>query len=292
MQTDQVQFEDFKVYRPSPGMLVAYWTFRPTIHSLEEVSVKVFRSDHPESGFEEVGEIAYPQTYFVDQTANQYDFWRQFYYKVTVVVDDRTIEAGPAKVGSDAAPMTEEMVRQISITLRFGGEPVFVYMKIHGEVRCPNCWDPALKKVTRSKCPTCFATGWLGGFRPPVLTCGLLISEAETDHPDQTSRQPAQTTLRISNFPEVRSRDIIREVNSGEIWRIVNVSPVRMHDYVTHQNLTLKRLVASEVEHSLPIPENLDFVITPHWAHVIRPNVDKIALNDPEKPIEDRRIWR
>lgn len=292
MQTNQVDFEDLKVYRPSPRMEVVHWTFRPTIRSLEDVEVFVFRSYHPEGDFEEVGTISYPQTYFVDEAANQYDFWRQTYYKTIAVVDGRTIDAGPVRAGSDRPPMVEEMVREISVTLRFGGHPILAYLKVHDVLRCPDCWDAVLKKVTRSKCPTCFATGWLGGFHPPILTCGLLISEAKADQPDQTLREPAQSTIRISNFPEVRPRDIIREVNSGKLWRVTGVSPVRMHDAVIHQNLNVKRLTASEVEHDLPIPEGLDWVIRPHWADVIRPPVDRIALNDPENPTEDRRIWR
>lgn len=36
-----------------------------------------------------------------------------------------------------------------------------------GLVRCPQCWDPVQLVATNARCPTCFGTGWTGGYATP-----------------------------------------------------------------------------------------------------------------------------
>jgi hypothetical protein len=175
--------------------------------------------------------------------------------------------------------------------MRFGGHPVFVYMRRKG-VRCPDCWDDVLKKVTSSSCQTCFATGYLGGFHTPILTCIHVTSETKTNQPDATKRESAQTSMRLSRFPEVRPRDVLIEANAGKVWRIVSISPVRMHGFLILQNLVVTRQETSDIEHDLPVPEDLSYVIRPHWSKVIRTDGAKLVRNDPDKPIEEVRLWR
>lgn len=291
MNLKKIEFEEFKVYQATSKAKIAWWSFRPTNQDLSEVEVDVFRSFSPEENFEKVGSAKYPQTYFVDQEVNLRDFWRGAYYRISAVIDGRTIEKGPVGLYSSSPPVAKEIVREVDLTMRFGGHPMLIYMRRKG-VRCPDCWDSVLKKVTSSSCPTCFATGYLGGFHTPILTCIHVTSEMKTNQPDVTSRESAQTRMKMSRFPEVRPRDVFIEVNAGKVWRIVSIEPVRMHGFLIHQGLVVTRLETSEVEHGLPIPEDLSYVIRPHWAKIIRTDGDKIVRNDPSNPVEEMRLWR
>jgi hypothetical protein len=291
MNLKKIEFEEFQVYQATPKARIAWWSFRPTNQDLSDVEVDVFRSFSPEEDFGKVGTVKYPQTYFVDEEVNLKDFWRGAYYSISAVIDGRTIVKEAVGLYSSPPSTAKEIVKEIDLTMKFGGHPVFVYLRRKG-VRCPDCWDIVLKKVTSSSCPTCFATGYLGGFHTPILTCIHVTSETKTNQPDVTKREAAQTRMKMSRFPEVRPRDILREANAGKLWRIVSIQPVRMHGFLIHQGLIVTRLESSEIEHDLPIPENLDYVITPHWADVIRTDGEKLARDDSSNPIEEKRMWR
>lgn len=291
MNLRKIEFEEFKVYQATSKVKIAWWSFRPTNRDLSDVGVDVFRSFSPEEDFEKVGSVKYPQTYFVDEEVNLRDFWREAYYRISAVIDGRTIEKEPVGLYSSSPPVAKQIVKEIDLTMRFGGHPMFVYMRRKG-VRCPDCWDTVLKKVTSSSCPTCFATGYLGGFHTPILTCIHVTSETKTNQPDVTQRESAQTRMKMSRFPEVRPRDVFIEANAGKVWRIVSIEPVRMHGFLIHQGLVVTRLETSEIEHSLPVPEDLSYVIRPHSSKVIRTDGDKIAVNDPDNPIREMRLWR
>ncbi len=286
-----IEFEEFKVYQATPKARTVWWSFRPTNRDLTEIEVSIHRSFSPNEDFEKVGTVRYPQTYFVDEEVNLKDFWRGAYYYITAVVDGRTLETQVSGLYSDPPVAAKQIVREVDLALRFGGQPMFVYLKRKG-VRCPDCWDPVLKKVTSSKCRTCFATGYLGGFHSPVLTCVHIVSEVKANQPDVVLREGAQTSARMSRFPEVRPRDVIREANSGKVWRIVRVPPIRMLGFLILQNLVLTRIESSEVEHDLPIPKDFSYVIRPHWSKRVRPNGDKIATDNPENPIKEMKLWR
>jgi len=291
MQITAIEFDELRVYQASPEARVVWWSFRLTNRDLSGIPVDIHRSFSPDQEFEKVGTVLWPQTYFVDSEVNLGDFWRNAYYSLSAMVDGHTIETSREGLYGSPPPMVQEMVKQFDISLQFGGDPVFIYLR-RSRIRCPDCWDAVSKKVTRSKCPTCFATGYLGGFYSPILTCVKISSEMKSNQPDATLREGAQTVFKASRFPEVRPRDVIREVNSGKLWRIVNITPVRMNGYMIHQSLVMTRLETSEIENDLPIPESLEYVIAPHWSDRIRNHEDKVARNDPEKPVTEARLWR
>jgi hypothetical protein len=65
-----------------------------------------------------------------------------------------------------------------------------------------------------------------------------------------------------------------------------------MHGFLILQNLVVTRQETSDIEHDLPVPEDLSYVIRPHWSKVIRTDGAKLVRNDPDKPIEEVRLWR
>ena len=285
-----VEFERVDVYQTSPGVSIVHWSFKPTNEDLSGLVMEISRSYAPNDGFEKVGEAVYPQTYFRDVTLNVYDHWRDAYYRLSAVFQGRTLEFGPATVGSDFPPQAREMTRRVEVELRFSGMPMMVYLKRQGP-RCSACWDEFLKKATDARCPKCFATGYEGGFYEPVLTLGNFLPEEKRDLPETTRRQDSQTALKMSNFPLVRPQDVIYLVNSRTRWRVVQVTPNRMHDCIVHQDpVVVAKLNPTDIEHDLPIPSGMQFAVQPHWEGDIRKPKDEVAHPDGE--IEKLPLWR
>ncbi len=66
--------------------------------------------------------------------------------------------------------------------------------------------------------------------------------------------QPKEAPAWMSNFPEVKPRDIIVEANDGNRWRIVRVQPTRKRRSVVHQNLVVTEIGRDHVEWKIDIP--------------------------------------
>jgi hypothetical protein len=283
--------EAFDVLQVSTDAAIVSWKFGPTNDDMSQVVVDVLRSYSPVDNFTVVKTVTHPQTYFRDTEINLRDQWRSAYYKLSVKAGAGTvIETEAVNLRSEASNPAREIIRQVCMDLRFSGSPAMVYLKRKG-ARCPACWDPYLKKNTRSDCLSCFATGYDGGYYTPILTLVNFQPETKTNQPDLTLRQESQTTARMGNFPEVRPSDVIYEMNMGARWRIVNVAPSEMERVLLVQELTLVKLNPGDIEHKLPIPDGLDYVILPHWTRLKKVTTD-IGHDRDLDPVEKVNIWR
>lgn len=286
-----IEFDEILVAQASFTARVVWWAFKPTNDDLTGLEVEVQRSYSQTDSFARVAVVRYPITYYVDTEVNLRDFWRDAYYKLAATFQGRTVVTEPRGLASIVSVPAREMIRLHNLDLRFSGMPVLVYLVRKGD-RCPDCWDPVLKKVTRSSCTTCYATGFKGGYYSPVLTLANIVPEEKTNQPDVTMRESTRTMLKMSNFPALRPRDVIREVNSGILWRVEKVSSSELERVVIIQECNLIKLETSEVEHKLPIPDGLDFLIKPHWAKIIRNQQEFITRNREQNPVEKLNIWR
>jgi hypothetical protein len=89
--------------------------------------------------------------------------------------------------------------------------PVKLLIKNRSGVRCPVCWDEELQQVTKSRCLTCYSTGYTGGYYP----LDVYISFTEPgfserfDITDVQDVQQGVTTAWAPNYPLIQSSDVI-----------------------------------------------------------------------------------
>lgn len=282
--------ESLEVYQVSPEARIVSWKYLPTNDDLSQVKVAVLRSYSPSDAFEQVALVSNPQTYYRDAEVNLKDHWRGAYYKLSIKHGDQTIEAGPESLRGGISNPAREIMRQLNIDLSFSGSPTLIYLRRKGK-RCTACWDPVLKKATQAACLSCFATGYEGGYYQPLLTLVNFQPEVRTDQSGVTRTQPAQTSIKMAGYPEIRPGDLLFETNQGMRWRIVSINPSEMERILLVQEATIALLTPSDVEHKLPIPDGLSYVITPHWTRAKR--YSEVLVHDRDKdPIERIPIWR
>lgn len=288
-----VKFDSLEVHQTTPTSAVVLWSFGLTNEDLTGIVVTVERSFAANDGFATIAEIPYPQRYHRDTTGGLQDVWRKGYYKISAEFQGQVFTAGPEFCGSTHSVISREMVRRRDIDLKFSGIPVAVYLKRKG-ARCTSCWDKVLKTVTSTDCQTCYGTGYLGGYYEPVLTTANIIPEQEANQPDITLRENSQTSLAMSVIPVIRPDDLIYEVNGGSRWRVTTITPVEIDRILVAQEpVVVTKLNPGDVEHNLPIPEGLDYIIRPHWHHDIKKPFDKIIHQEGEPEVEERLdLWR
>jgi hypothetical protein len=284
-----IRFDDIKVYQVSPAARIVHWLLTPTNEDLTDLTVDVYRSYSPTQDFEKIASVAYPTTYYRDAEVNVTSFWREAYYRVTAVFQGEAYESPVHGLNSAFAAIAKEMIRRTDVLLRFAGVPAMVYLRRLGE-RCPDCWDSVMQKVTTSKCLTCFATSYRGGYYDPILTLINIVPERKTDQPDVSLRQPTQTSFKMSNCPILRPADVIYEVNQGSRWRVDDITPSEIERVTTVQDFIATRLVATDIAHKLPIPDDLVPSIIPVRSHRIRKRYK--YLGKESGPPERIPLWR
>lgn len=284
-----IRFDAINVFQVSPAARIIQWLLSPTNEDLTDLTVDVYRSYSPNQDFEKIATVSYPTTYYRDAEVNVTSFWREAYYRVTAVLQGKAYESPVHGLNTAFAAIAKEMIRRTDVLLRFSGVPAMVYLRRHGE-RCPECWDRVMQKVTTSKCLTCFATGYRGGYYDPILTLINIVPERKMDQPDVSLRQPTQTSFKMGNYPTIRPADVIYEVNQGSRWRVDDIMPSEIERVITVQDFTATRLVATDIVNQLPIPDGLVPAIVPVRSHRIRARHDYVAKEDG--PPERIPLWR
>jgi len=284
-----IRFDAINVYQVSPAARIVHWLITPTNEDLTDLTIDVYRSYSPTQDFEKIASVAHPTTYYRDAEVNVTSFWREAYYRVTAVLRDETFESTAHGLNTAFAAIAKEMIKRTDVLLRFAGVPAMVYLRRHGE-RCPKCWDNVMQKLTTSKCQTCFATSYKGGYYDPILTLINIVPERKVDQPDVVLRQPTQTSFKMGNFPLLRPADLIYEVNQGARYRVDDIMPSEIERVTTVQDFTATRLVASDISHKLPIPDGLVPAIIPVRSHRIRKRYKYVGKED--EPPERIPLWR
>ena len=178
--------------------------------------------------------------YFRDYDVEMRTFTRPYYYVVSAydqngnlldITKPATIAYEPDTVALAVADQFRRLLK------RALGRKMLLLKKRRFGKRC-ECWNPELKKVTKSRCLSCFSTGWAGGYHRPIIIYGQLVEgmKAETVSP-YGQAEPRNAQFIIANYPILNPDDLLVE-EQGVIWRIHTVQP-------TMKRRTLIRQIAS-----------------------------------------------
>jgi hypothetical protein len=164
-------------------------------------------------------------------------------------------ELGGVRMGAPADLFALEMARINNLKLReFMGRKVWVFPKKQSGQRCGVCWDRTMSRKTRSGCPSCFDTAWVGGFHPPVETWAAVISPAEATAQTNFARVASQnTTMLAGNYPELSEGDVVVEAENNR-WRVGNdLQKIRKARALIRQQVSIHLIPSSDIEYTLPI---------------------------------------
>ena len=131
-----------------------------------------------------------------------------------------------------------------------------IFQKRRSGTQCPDCWDEILKRVTASNCRTCFGTGKIDGYYPPIdAWMGFEASPDQAQVADFGVRQHSQTDIMFTNYPKLRIGDVIFEVKAHRFWRIANARYPEKNRAPTLQTVRVDEIKRSDIEYALQIDE-------------------------------------
>ena len=242
------------------------WELEPTNQSLTSVKFYVDRSVSPNE-FEQLnaeGLSAYGLYEYVDYTAIISDLHKTYYYRVRAVEETpegvalQTFTSGLNTWDGDLDLVSMYIVDEHLFAHRWVyGAPAMVFKKKTDTAYCPNCWDVVLKRVTQTNCKTCFGTGKLGGYFPPIEVWMSFEPDPKAEEVTELKlRQHSRTAVQFTNYPLLAPDDLIVELKPNRYWKVVSVAYTEKNRTVVLQFPQLSAVNLSDIEYSVPVPED------------------------------------
>ena len=246
--------------------------------SIDDYKFQIHWSDDPSSGFlpvldshgnpveidGAVGPLSY--THQVDQ----YDFNIDQYYKVLAILKAHpttTFFSSIVYIGmySDGVHETMRHAEDTLYTM-YQGEPCLIIKRKSFGARCPTCWSAARQQRLRTHCDTCKGTGFVTGYYQPIQTQLSFDSDPKKNDVQKEYENPYDTKrARLSNYPLVRPKDLIVNMDDNKRYVIVHVDTTKLprmsesalilskQNYILSQMLTLEELNPDDNEYFIDI---------------------------------------
>lgn len=263
-----IRFEEMSVEIRSveriPRVLVR-WTLKRTSQNLSNLKFFIYRGESPEDlSLVNAEGIGHNELYeFLDYTASLRDLRKNYHYQVqakemsgdvvlqTFYSDIETWQQEPDLV---ALYIIEEHLFLYRYTS--AGMPVFIYKKKREGARCPDCWDPILKKVTKSNCVTCKGTGFLEGYYKPIegwMGFGLNMDASQLT--EWGVKQIDQTDIEFTDYPELSIGDVILELKEFKFWKISNLRSNMKGGAIMTQIARVSAVNRSDIEYTIEVDQ-------------------------------------
>lgn len=232
------------------------WQFIPFgVAEPQSATVTIYRSEVENTGYSILARVPAERGWFLDDTVDLINRWQTAFYKLELTVDGVTREYGPVRIDQESDVQARGIVKHMNTTLRLSGIPVLVYQYLSSGERCPDCWDPCLRKVTVSNCGTCYGTGYQKGYHAPILTLSQMGVEAKQNQVNERIEQDASIEMLFSNYPVLRPGDLVYEIDRGRRYRVQQVFTAEHHRTLVNQTASGFALQTTDVEQQVPIPD-------------------------------------
>jgi hypothetical protein len=253
--------------------VVLQWQLQlPVGESAANYAVSVWRTEGSDNNLQPISSLldAAKHHQFVDISTKFLDAQKNYAYVLKLHRVKNITPSTPAGVVATSDTISWDTPRDVVHEFIVGehnfkfrhvsGVPVLVFNRMYEDngVKCTACWNPVMKKVMRSDCTVCYGTGSLHGFYEPEYTWADLSPESNsTQIVEWGEKQPSQMDVLFSDYPRLRSKDIIVELVSGKRWAVVNSMNSEKRRSPVLQLLRLDLVNPSDIEYKLEIPAEL-----------------------------------
>jgi len=263
--------------------LTLSWDIADTSESPLDYDFHVQRAGSPGGEWDTVSPQALVDTYiFVDAQAGLLHNWAKLYYRIRVVRRSTGEESfyPDVPVSLRAAPPLDalEMARQELVLLKeFVGRKCWLFKRRTSGAKCPECWDPRSMQRVKSKCMSCYGTGWAGGYHRPIEFYCNIAPAAQTPQnvPPVGELQIENSTAWTIFFPPVDPRDVIVEPENVR-WLVHNRVYTERARAPVKQQLQIHRITPGDMEFLLPLdvdPATLDPTAVRQFHNPVNPEI-------------------
>ena len=226
-----IALQNVRVRGFSRAFLDVYWEVVPTMEDIQEYQFYVERSEAEAGPWTVLAGPLVDRYYLRDTSTPQFTHNRTLFYRVRVrhQASGREFYSPIVDRAGDQDLIAAEVVRLEALLFQeFSGTAAWLFPQRTFGQRCPQCWDDVMNKRIDDSCPTCFGTGFSGGYHYPVRIA-LNIDEVErVEHADTFDhRQDRMFSARCSPSPDVKPMDLIIDHQNRRMRVLTSGGPTK-----------------------------------------------------------------
>ena len=250
----------------------------------EQYYFVIYWSNDPASGFHsiknddgtdvQIDGANGPMEYSIRHYRKHYNFNNKYYYCIVAYHKTITSQAVKSNVVyqgqfSDGVHIQIKFAEDTLYSMYYGEPCLIIKRKPYGEP-CPNCWSEARQQRTKSNCSVCQNTGKIYGYYQPIemqisFDSDPVKSDVQKDYENVLDTKRG----RISNYPMVKPRDIIINLDDNKRYVITHIETTKLplratfntskpdgeeitlskQNYVVSQLLTMQEINADDQEY-------------------------------------------
>lgn len=240
------------------------WALNPSTQDLTRLKFFIHRGESPTALLPISAGIDHNAVEYVDYSAKLQNLHKVYYYQVWAVeyAGDTPVQAFTSPVRTwEGAPdlVTLYIINEHLFAFeKVCGMPAVIFKKFREGVHCPRCFDTVLKRVTKSDCTTCYGTGFLYGYYPPIPGWADFNPDPKVARiVEWGETKPSQTDIKYTNYPILVPGDIVVELEPNKYWNVVQVQPTQKNRTTILQICRLDAVKQMDIEYTLAIPQAL-----------------------------------
>lgn len=201
-----------------------------------------------------------------DGKPHLYSLQRQFFYRVTVIPPSGCVNQAQTEPHglhkTDLPPIQAGLRRRLRydeqiLFRRFNGVRLVLLKRRFWGERCPDCYDPTTRAVTKEHCLTCYGTGFKNGYWDPVLTYGRVYPpddiEAQTTQRDK--KESSSHLITLLDLPRLQDGDLVIEVDTNHRHIIRGHKQTELRRKSVHQQVTTSLIDHGSIEYQIPVDD-------------------------------------
>lgn len=233
-----------------------YWEIEPTNEDIQEYEFFVERSEAEAGPFDVIAGPLIDRYYFRDSDVHLISTTRVYFYRIRA----RHLPSGREEVTGEFDRWGEEdllaleMIRRARLLFEeHAGTKMWVFPRRTFGMRCPQCWNPVLGKRVQDSCPTCFNTGFSGGYHHPTRFWGQINDPEDAEQVTlEDHRQVKYFNLRTIASPYIKPLDLLVDHNNRR-YRIVSGGGTTKHGVGVSAILRLVEIQKGSIEDTVPL---------------------------------------
>lgn len=250
-----LRIKDLKVTSLDLDFHEVSWALEDTSEDVLDYSFQVLRSESYSGPFDPLTPPFDDRYIFRDNVIQVAHRWRTYFYLIRILhkASGDFEDFGPSAKEPQPDLQAIEIRRHVQHLFRehAGRRCWLMPLRTFGQ-RC-ECWDPYLKKRTRSGCLTCYSTGFVRGYLSPIEIWGQIDPSPKSEQNTNVGpQQQVNTTARFGASPPIKPGDLIIEAENKR-WRVVTVSQTEKARARIHQEPTIHQIPEKDVEYAIPL---------------------------------------
>lgn len=252
-----IKFRNERVLSFELDYLEVMWEIEPTADDVQEYQFFVERSEAEAGPWLQIAGPMVDVYRFRDNSTPQITTnARSLFYRVKAKhsPSGKEIYSKVFDQEGEISLLAQEMVRLERVLFEeFVATKCWVFPRRTFGQKCPNCYDPVMEKIIDDQCPTCWNTGFSGGYHYPISFWAQIDSPEQTEQVTlEDHRRVLYFTLRCGPSPALKPLDLIID-HQNRRMRVVSVSGTSRLGVTVRQEVRLVQIQRGSIEDRIPL---------------------------------------